>query len=122
MCRRDEQERLYDVHGVELHGKEAFRRDQRSRDVGRGENPVERHDAHDAREPECKRPPVAPLGRGPHDVAGNHEEQIDADRAEMRRVVDECRNAHRVLKHDERCGDRAQVLDRDDRRDWTRLT
>src|SRR5213078_786141 len=44
MCRRDEQERFYDVHGIELYGKEALRRDQRSRDVGGGENPVERND------------------------------------------------------------------------------
>ena len=115
MCRRDEQERFYDVHGIELYGKEALRRDQRSRDVGGGENPVERNDAHDAREPERERPAVATLGRCPHDIAGDHEEQIDAHGAEMRRVVNKRRNAHGVLERDQARGDRAQVLNRDDR-------
>ncbi len=74
------------MRNVELQLEEAFRGDQCHDDVGCGEHPVERYDPNSAR---AKRAGAAMLAlrRRPHDESGDHEEQIDADGAEVRRVV-----------------------------------
>ncbi len=72
-----EQERQDDVAGRQMGGREQTGRFHHDRDEKEREQPVGRHDPDHAAAPELAWIGRARLGRGPHDEAADHEEEVD---------------------------------------------
>ncbi len=107
-------QKMQRLDGRGLHGG---RHRQRDGNEDRREDPIERDHARNACPPEVGGPALAAGCGRPHDVAGDDEEQIDAEGAERLGVVGrQCGDVEGVVQDDQARRQRAQVLHRDDAR------